>query len=58
MNNPHSVLNTLWMNNTLHLEIQAGGEEHRSFCLGDFSLGFDSESKSKYIEFNERQTKT
>ena len=56
--NPTALINTLWINNTIHFGIRGGGEEHRALCLGDFKLYFDDELKTEYIEFNERQTKT
>ena len=34
--NPSSVINTLWLNNTLHFGMCAGGAEHRQvFCTSN-----------------------
>ena len=49
---PASLLNTIWLNNTLHFGIRAGGEEHRSLCFGDLKLCFDQELKAEYLVFN------
>ena len=56
--NPTALINTLWINNTIHFGIRGGGEEHRALCLGDFKVCFDDELSVEYVEFNERQTKT
>ena len=53
-----SMVNSLWFNNTLHFGVRAGGTEHRQLRWGDLQLCYDHDLKQKYIEFNERQTKT
>ena len=55
---PSSLINTLWMNNTLHFGMRGGGSEHRQLCWGDLTLCLDSELGKEYLQFNERQTKT
>ena len=56
MCSPEALLNTLWLNNTLHFELR-GCEEHRDMCWGDVKLQ-KTASGVEYLEFNERQTKT
>ena len=51
-----SILNTLWLNNTVHFGLR-GCQEHREMCWGDAKLCQDSKGK-EYLEYNERQTKT
>ena len=34
-NSPASLLNSMWLNNTLHFGVRAGGEEHRHIQWGD-----------------------
>ena len=54
--NPEALLNTLWLNNTMHFGLR-GCKEHRDMCWGDVKLKETADSK-EYLEFNERQTKT
>ena len=56
VSSPESVLNTLWLNNTVHFGLR-GCQEHRQMCWGDVKLCRDSLEK-EYLEYNERQTKT
>ncbi|CAB4025586.1 Hypothetical predicted protein [Paramuricea clavata] len=37
MRNPESLLNTLWLNNTMHFGLR-GCKEHRDMCWGDVKL--------------------
>lgn len=55
---PESLINTLWLNNTMYFGMRGGGEEHRALCWGDVKLYYDSETKLEYLNYNERQTKT
>ena len=57
-NTPTSLLNTLWFNTCLYFGMLGGGAEHRQLRWGDLNLCFDSDLNQKYIDFNERQTKT
>ena len=54
--NPEALLNTLWLNNTMHFGLR-GCKEHRDMCWGDVKLKEIADVK-EYLEFNERQTKT
>ncbi|XP_073258936.1 uncharacterized protein KIAA1958-like [Porites lutea] len=54
--NPEALLNTLWLNNTMHFGLR-GCKEHRDMCWGDVKLKETADGK-EYLEFNERQTKT
>ena len=56
MCSPEALLNTLWLNNTLHFGLR-GCQEHRDMCWGDVKLQ-KTASGVEYLEFNERQTKT
>ena len=38
-----SIINTLWLNNTLHFGIRFGGSQHHDLCWGDVKLGFDTD---------------
>ena len=53
---PESLLNTLWLNNTMHFGLR-GCKEHRDMCWGDVKLKQTADSE-EFLEFNERQTKT
>ena len=53
--NPEALLNTLWLNSTMHFGL-GGCKEHRDMCWGDVKLKETAEGK-EYLEFNERQTK-
>ena len=55
MCSPEALLNTLWLNNTLHFGLR-GCQEHRDMCWGDVKLQ-KTASGVEYLEFNERQTK-
>ena len=54
--NPEALLNTLWLNSTMHFGLR-GCKEHRDMCWGDVKLKKTADGK-EYLEFNERQTKT
>ena len=56
MCSPEALLNTLWLNNTLHFGLR-GCKEHRDMCWGDVKL-HKTANGMEYLEFNERQTKT
>ena len=53
--NPEALLNTLWLNNTMHFGLR-GCKEHRDMCWCDVKLKETADGK-EYLEFNERQTK-
>jgi len=53
---PEAILNTLWLNNSLHFGLQ-GIKEHHDMRWGDVKL-CKTDHGDKYLEFNERQTKT
>lgn len=53
---PEALLNTLWLNNSLHFGLR-GCKEHRDMCWGDVKLQ-KTANGVEYLEFNERQTKT
>ena len=54
---PKAMLNTLWLNNTMHFGMR-GGKEHRGLCWGDILLKKDETGELEYLEYTERQTKT
>ena len=54
--NPEALLNTLWLNSTMHFGLR-GCKEHRDMCWGDVKLKETADGK-ECLEFNERQTKT
>jgi len=54
--NPEALLNTLWLNRTMHFGLR-GCKEHRDMRWGDVKLKETADGK-EYLEFNERQTKT
>ena len=56
MCSPEALLNTLWLNNTLHFGLR-GCQEHRDMCWGDVKLQ-KTASGVEYLELHERQTKT
>ena len=56
---PHSLLRTVWFNNTLFFGWRAGDEDHR-VKFGDFQIKCEDEPKGKeYVEWiTERGNKT
>ena len=54
--NPEALLNTLWLNNTMHFGLR-GCKEHRDICWGDIKLKQTVDGEG-FLGFNERQTKT
>lgn len=54
--NPEALLNTIWMNNTLHFGMR-GRLEHVDMLFGDVTLKCTSDGL-QYVEYNERLTKT
>ena len=54
---PSSVLNTLWLNNTVHIGLRSV-TEHNALTWGDVSLHTDAETGAQCLEYNERQNKT
>ena len=52
-----SVLNTLWLHNTVHFRLRSV-TEHHAITWGDVSLHTDDETGAQWLEYNERQTKT
>ena len=54
---PQAVINTLWLNLTIHFGLR-GGKEQRELCWGDVKLKQTPDGK-EYLEYSvERQTKT
>lgn len=54
---PQAVINTLWLNSTIHFGLR-GGKEQRELCWGDVKLKQTPDGK-EYLEYSvERQTKT
>ncbi|XP_033731021.1 uncharacterized protein KIAA1958 homolog [Pecten maximus] len=53
---PESLLNTVWLNNSLHFGLR-GMQEHYNLKWGDVQLKSASDG-TEYLELNERQTKT
>lgn len=56
MSSPEVLLNSLWLNNSLHFGLR-GIQEHRNTCWGDVTLNKTADSV-EFLEYNERQTKT
>lgn len=54
--NPKALLNTMWLNSTLHFGLR-GRQEHTQMLWGDIELKSDT-SGIEYLEFHERSTKT
>ena len=58
MCSPEALLNTLWLNNTLHFGLR-GCKEHRDMCWGDHDVKLHKAANGvECLEFNERRTKT
>ncbi|CAG2186385.1 unnamed protein product [Mytilus edulis] len=55
-NSPKALLNTVWLNNCVQFGLR-GVSEHYSLRWGDVTLNTASDG-TKYLELNERQTKT
>ena len=53
---PEAILNTLWLNNSLHFGLR-GIKEHHDIRWGDVKL-CKTDHGDEYLEFNEHQTKT
>ena len=53
---PEAILNTLWLNNSLHFGLQ-GVKRHHDMRWGDVKL-CKTDQSVEYLKFNERQTKT
>ncbi|XP_052217260.1 uncharacterized protein LOC127835057 [Dreissena polymorpha] len=53
---PKSLLNTIWLNNSLHFGLR-GTHEQYNLRWGDVKLKTDA-SGNEFLEFNERQTQT
>ena len=56
VSSPEAILNTLWLNNSLHFGLR-GVKEHHDMRWGDVKL-CKTDQGVEYLEFNERQTKT
>jgi hypothetical protein len=56
--NPESVLQTIWFNNTVLFGMRAGASEHVSMRWGDVELKQNSDGKEYLEKSVERQTKT
>ena len=56
LHSPESIVNTLWLNNSIHFGLR-GCQEHRKMFWEDVKLVKDSEGVD-YLEYTERQTKT
>ncbi|CAC5387501.1 unnamed protein product [Mytilus coruscus] len=54
--NPEALLNTIWLNNTLHFGMR-GRKEHIDMLFGDIKM-MTTASGEQYLEYNERLTKT
>ncbi|CAG2257370.1 unnamed protein product [Mytilus edulis] len=54
--NPEALLNTIWLNNTLHFGMR-GRKEHTDMLFGDIKM-MTTASGEQYLEYNERLTKT
>ena len=52
---PEAILNTLWLDNSLHFGLR-GIKEHHDMRWGDVKL-CKTDHADEYLEFNERQTK-
>ena len=52
---PEGILNTLWLNNSLHFGLR-GIKEHHDMCWGDVKL-CKTDHADEYLEFNEHHTK-
>jgi len=46
--NPEALLNTLWLNSTMHFGLR-GCKEHRDMCWGDVKLKETADGK-EYLE--------
>ena len=54
---PQALINTMWLQTTLHFGLR-GGKEQRDLCWGDIQL-LQASDGSEYLEYStERQTKT
>ena len=56
ISNPEALLNSLWLNNSLHFGLQ-GIQENHNTCWGDVTLNKTADGV-EFLEYNERQTKT
>jgi hypothetical protein len=54
--NPSSLINTLWFNNTLYFGMRGGATEQHALEWADVTLHSDPDCE--YLEYNERTTKT
>ena len=56
LENPEALLNSMWLNNTMHFGLK-GRQEHQTLLLGDVELDRTSDG-DEYLVFNERAIKT
>lgn len=56
MSSPEVLLNSLWLNNSLHFGLR-GIQEHHNTCWGDVTLNKTADGV-EFLEYNERKTKT
>lgn len=56
ISSPEALLNSLWLNNSLHFGLR-GIQEHHNTCWGDVTLNKTADGV-EFLEYNERQTKT
>jgi hypothetical protein len=56
LGNPEALLNTVWLNNTLHFGMR-GRKEHVDMLFGDVKM-MTTPTGEQYLEYNERLTKT
>ena len=54
--NPDALVNTVWLNNTLHFGMRSR-QEHSDMLFGDVELKATSTGE-QYLQFTERETKT
>ena len=54
--NPQALINTMWLNLTLHFGLR-GRQEHVNMLWGDMKL-LEDVNGIQYVECNERSTKT
>ena len=54
--NPRALVNTVWLNNTLHFGLR-GVHEHVQMMWGDIELKLNA-AGVEFLEFNERVSKT
>ena len=56
LGNPEALLNTVWLNNTLHFGMR-GRKEHVDMLFEDVKM-MNTATGEQYLEYNERLTQT